>query len=226
MLKHSVFIAGMLVLATLGGCYSAPQTQLQTQAQGEVSLKADQYSIQIGFTAQAQSSDTALAELEMALVGFLEWKDTAGFDVVTQNESVQPIYHYPSNGPRKLSGYQAHHSYIVKGMSLEQYAQAMKALAQFKPESLYQGEVGVSEQERKHALAQAYEMAYAANQAKLSTLMNLANLCEPKVETIKEYTQSHGAPRAMMMEAKSSAPVASEHTVNVRLDMTWLASEC
>jgi len=226
MLKHSVFMVGVLVLAALSGCDSTPQAQLQTQAQGEVSLKADQYSIQIGFTAKAESSDSALAKLNSRLLGFLDWKDAVGFDVVTQNESVQPIYHYPSNGPRTLSGYQAHHGYRVKGMDLEEYAQAMKTLAQFEPESLYQGEVGVGEDDRQQALAQAYALAYQANQKKLSTLMSLADLCEPKVESIKEYSQSHGAPRAMMMEAKSSAPVANEHKISVRLDMTWQASGC
>lgn len=226
MLKKLGCLGLFTALIGLTGCFASNETQILTQAQGEVSLKADQYSIQIGFMAQADASDNALAKLDAALSDFLNWKDAAGFDVVTQHTSVQPMYHYPSNGPRVLSGYQAHHRYMVKGMGLEEYAQAMKTLAQFKPESLYQGEVGVGEDDRKQALVHAYELAYAANRDKLSTLMGLAQLCEPSVASMKEYTQSHSAPRGMMMEAKSSAPVANEHKVLVRLEITWQVSGC
>ncbi len=224
--KAIVWAMAAVFLLSATGCYEAGQTQLHTQAQGEVTLTANEYSIQIGFVEQGESSEAALAKLNAALVGFLQWKDGAGFKVVTQNQSVQPMYHYPNNGPRVLSGYQARHGFNVTGMDLLQYSQAMTRLAAFKPESLYQGEVGVSDAERKQALAQAYELAYGANQDKLSTLMGLAGLCEPKVESMKEYTQSHGAPRAMMMEAASSAPVANEHKISVRLDITWQATDC
>jgi len=216
---------GLALMASLTGCFATDSTKLHTQAQGEVALKADQYSIRLGFVEQGSTSEAALAKLNGNLAGFIKWKDKSGYDVVTESESVQPMYHYPKDGPRQITGYQAQHGFKVKGLSLQQYDQAMEKLASLKPASLYQGEVGVSESIRKQAMSQAYELAYTANKEKLKTLMGLAKLCWPSVLDIKEYTNSHGAPRAMMMEAKS-APVASEHTISVRLEMTWQASGC
>jgi uncharacterized protein YggE len=225
MFKQMGLIGLVVALSGLAGCIATDGTQIYTQAQGEVALKADQYSVQLAFSQQAKTSEAALSQLNTSLVEFLKWKKASGFNVVTQSESVQPMYHYPNNGPRALTGYQAQHSFNVKGLSLQQYDDAMKKLASFKPESLYQGEVGVSEAIRKQASQQAYEMAYAANKEKLKTLTGLAKLCWPKVKEIKEHTNSYGAPRAMMMEAKS-APVANEHTISVRLEITWQVSGC
>jgi uncharacterized protein YggE len=225
MLKQIGLVSGLVVCASLAGCFPSDSTQLYTQAQGEVALKADQYTIQLGFTEQAKSSEAALANLNTNLTAFIKWKNASGFDVVTQAESVQPMYHYPKDGQRQLDGYQAQHSFKVKGLSLQQYDSTMKKLASFKPESLYQGEVGVSESIRKQTMQQAYELAYTGNKEKLKTLTGLAKLCWPSVIEIKEHTNSHGAPRAMMMEAKS-APVANEHTISVRLEIIWQASAC
>jgi len=213
------------LLLSLTGCFSVDSAQVHTQAQGEVALKADQYAIELGFSAQASTSEDALAKLNASLVDFMTWKDASGFDVVTQNQSVQPVYHYPKDGLRQLKAYQAQHRFKVKSLSLQQYTDAMGQLSALKPESLYQGEVGVSESVRKQAIQQAYALAYAANQEKLKTLLDLSKLCWPAVQEIKEYTNSHGVPRAMMMEAKS-APVANEHTISVRLEITWKASAC
>jgi uncharacterized protein YggE len=224
-MKQIGLIGCLLVSLGLFGCVEQDKTQLYTQAQGEVALKADQYSVQLGFSVQDKTNEGALRKLKASIEGFLKWKDTSGFDVVTQSESVQPMYHYPKDGIRQLRAYEAQHRFAVKGLSLQQYTDAMITLASFKPESLYQGEVGVSESIRKQAMDKAYERAYIANQEKLTRLMSLANLCWPKVGEIKEYSHSQGIPRGMMMEAKS-APVANEHTVSVRLEMTWNASGC
>ncbi|WP_283789300.1 SIMPL domain-containing protein [Bermanella sp. WJH001] len=225
MLKKIGSVGLLAVLFGLAGCLATGEAQILTQGQGEVALKADQYSIQLGFSEQALSSAAALAKLNGSLAGFIKWKNASGFNVSTQNESVQPIYQYPKNQPRQITGYQAQHSYIVKGLNLQQYDNTMKTLAAFKPESLYQGEVGVSESIRKQAEQQAYDLAYQANRERMKTLTALAKLCWPKVKEIKEYSNSHGGPRVMMMEAKS-APVANEHTISVRLEMIWQASEC
>jgi uncharacterized protein YggE len=138
---------------------------------------------------------------------------------------VRPLYTYPKEGLRQLSAYEAQHRFKVKALTLQQYADTMTRLSQFKPQTLNQGEVGVSETVRQQALQQAYADAYRGNQEKLKTLMGLAELCSPTVLDMKEYTNSHGAPRAMMMEAKS-APVANEHVISVRLEISWQASAC
>lgn len=220
-----IWAAVAAFLLSLTGCFSVDSAQVHTQAQGEVALKADQYAIELGFSAQASTSEGALAKLNASLVDFMAWKDASGFDVVTQNQSVQPVYHYPKDGLRELRAYQAQHRFKINNLSLQQYTDAMGQLSALKPESLYQGEVGVSESIRKQAMQQAYALAYAANQEKLKTLLDLSKLCWPAVKEIKEYTNSHGSPRAMMMEAKS-APVANEHTISVRLEITWQASAC
>ncbi len=225
MLKRIGYMGLLLALTGLVGCFPTDDIQIHTQAQGEVALKADQYSVQVGFSAQAKTSEAALAKLNANLADFLTWKKASGFNVVTQNESVQPMYHYPRDSQRELTGYQAQHSFNVKGLSLIQYDDTMKKLTRLKPESLYQGGVGVGDAIRKKAEQQAYELAYAANREKLKTLTGLANLCWPKVKDIREYTNSHGGPRVMMMEAKS-APVANEHTISVRLEIIWQASGC
>ena len=225
MLKKIGCLGLFTALIGLTGCIATNETQIFTQGQGEVALKADQYSVQVGFSAQANTSSEALVKLNASLAGFMKWKSASGFNVSTQNESVQPTYMYPKNEPRKTTGYQALHSFNVKGLNLKQYDDTMKKLATFKPESLYQGEVGVSDEIRKQAEQQAYDLAYQANKEKMKTLTALAKLCWPKVKEMKEYTNSHGGPRVMMMEAKS-APVANEHIISVRLEMTWQASDC
>ncbi|MFY0642496.1 MAG: SIMPL domain-containing protein [Bermanella sp.] len=225
MLKKIGCLGLLIALIGLTGCFATNETQIFTQGQGEVALKADQYSVQVGFSAQASSSSEALAKLNSGLAGFIKWKSASGLNVSTQNESVQPVYFYPKNQPREITAYKAQHSFSVKGLNLKQYDDTMKALAAFKPESLYQGEVGVSDSIRKQAEQQAYDLAYIANKEKMKTLTALAKLCWPKVKEMKEYTNSHGGPRVMMMEAKS-APVANEHTISVRLEMTWQASDC
>ena len=221
----SMFVGMMVVFLSLTGCFSVDSAQLHTQAQGEVALKADQYTIELGFSEQAATSEGALAKLNTSLLDFITWKDASGFDVVTQNQSVQPVYYYPKDGLRELRAYQAQHRFKIKALSLQQYTDAMGQLSALKPESLYQGEVGVSDSIRKQAMQQAYALACAANQEKLKTLLDLSELCWPAVQEIKEYTNARGAPRAMMMEAKA-APVANEQVISVRLEVSWKASAC
>jgi len=218
------FMSLLVSFLLIQGCNDTAMSQVVTQGQGEVALKADEYSLSIYFSGQGKSTSEAMAALNNALDGFYKWREATSFDVVTQSQSVRPQYVHEANKPRSISGYIAQHGFKVKCMNLEQYDKVLKELALLQPESLNQAEIGVSDDRRSVAQKQAYEMAFVANEAKLQTLMGLSELCDPVVERIQEHSQSHIRPR-MMMEAKA-APVANEHTVSVSLDITWRANPC
>lgn len=224
-MKMTIWLLTVAMALLVSGCNDQQWSQLNTQGVGEITLKADEYDIQVSFEGKGENSEGALKALNSNLNAMMNWKASVDFNVVAQHQSVRPEYHYEPNKPRQISGYVATQSFKVEGMNLEQYTQEMQTIASFNPQSLNQGEVHVSEVVRKQALGQAYALAFAANQEKLDTLLGLSHLCEPQVQTIQEHTNAIGHPRAMMMEAKSE-PVASEQTVSVTLQITWRAEAC
>ena len=224
-MKAIVLFGAVFFLAILQGCSDNRATQIKTQADGEVSLKADLYDLQVSFKGQGETSEEALSALAVKQAEFMQWQQQSGQDVVSQNQSVRPEYHYPKQGKREISGYVAQQSFRIKNMNLQVFSDTMTRLASFKPETLNQGNVSISELHRQKALTQAYDIAYQANVAKRDTLMTLSGLCQGHALNIQESTNSQGIPRVMMMEAKS-APVANEHTVTVTLDITWVAQPC
>ncbi|GAA6136147.1 oxidative stress defense protein [Oceaniserpentilla sp. 4NH20-0058] len=213
------------VIFLFTGCSENVTTQLTTQGRAEIPLQADQYSILVNFAAQGQTSEQALSKLTQAQQGFLKWKDDSKQKVVTQYQSVNPQYHYPKQGKRTLSGYQAVHRFQVQALDLQQYTKAMTKISEFNPQSLNQGEVGVSADKQQGALKRAYDQAFKANEQKVNLMLKAADLCHPQVVSMQEQSSAPTFPRTMMMEAKS-APVANEKTISVTLDITWQASNC
>ena len=100
-MKRITLISSILILALMQGCTEQQTSQIKTQAMGEVALKADVYELHISFKGVAASSPDAMLALEQAQADFMLWEKESGFEVVSQNRSIRPEYHYPKQGKRK-----------------------------------------------------------------------------------------------------------------------------
>lgn len=228
LIKKPTVIAALLVLLSGCGTSVLPEGRIHTQASVKDALVADEYRLRIDFSVRSPKQNQLNGLLATQTDPFVVWAQQS-FDqsqLVSESVSMQPIYEYPVNQPRQQAGYEIQQGYLLKGLSQQQYRQALSKLSDFAVRSFSLDSVQASEGARAISEARMMATAYEKNQQQAQALASLAGLCGLQAIDVKPQQHHVPQPRVMMMEAKSMDAPPSEQTMGLNLAVSWAAYPC
>jgi uncharacterized protein YggE len=123
----SVAAAAALLLAATGAAQAQPSdaafhaTTLHLSAYGEVKIKPDMASLQLGVTTEAPTAQAAMQDNAARMNAVIAAVRAAGIraeDVQTSGLNLNPQYRYEQNQPPQLTGYQASNMVTVSAHDL------------------------------------------------------------------------------------------------------------
>jgi len=219
-------VTAALLLVGLTACKEV--ASLQTQANAQAQVVANEYRLFINFKQVNKEQKDLMAALQKQSAQFVGWFNQQFNQEQLVGESIrlQPVYEYPKNQARQLISYEGSQRFSLVGLTFKQYTQLMQELASFKAESYGLQSVRASDAAVSDTRAKLVEDAFKKNQDKARHLAQLSNLCELKVADIKEYDQGGSQPRMMSMRTKEDSNAPSHQSHSVRVEVTWSANPC
>ena len=219
-------ISAVLLLAGLTACKD--EASLQTQANAQAQVVANEYELFVNFKQANKDQAVLMASLQKQSTHFIGWfnEHFSKGNLVGESIRLQPMYEYPKHQVRQLVSFEGSQRFSLVGLSFEQYNQLMQELPVFKAESFGLQGVKASKEAMTESRIKLVEEAFAKNQAKARHLAQLSNLCEIEVTDIKEYDQGGSQPRMMSMRMKEDSNAPSNQSHSVRLEVTWSAYPC
>lgn len=219
-------IAAVCLLVGLTACKDV--ASLQTQANAQAQVVANEYQLFIHFKQVNPDQSLLMASLQKQSAQFVGWfnQHFNKEQLVGESIRLQPMYEYPKHQVRQLVSYEGSQRFSLIGLTFEQYNQLMQELPTFKAESFGLQNVRASEKAMTESRVKLVEEAFAKSQAKAHHLAQLSSLCEIKVVDIKEYDQGGAQPRMMSMRMKEDSNAPSNQSHSVRLEVTWSAYPC
>jgi uncharacterized protein YggE len=133
---RTILAAAVLCFAAAGAAQAQPgdaafhATTFRLSAYGEVKIKPDMASLQLGVTTEAPTAQAAMQENALRMNAVIAAVRAAGIraeDVQTSGLNLNPQYRYEQNQPPQLTGYQASNMVTVAAHDLSKAGAVLDA---------------------------------------------------------------------------------------------------
>ncbi|HYP13092.1 MAG TPA: SIMPL domain-containing protein [Bryobacteraceae bacterium] len=203
-------LIGLLCLAAVGtwGCFAQGTSIVQgvtAHGEAEITVKPDQFTIQIGVVTQAATADAAAAQNSKQttdVISAVKGALGAGVDIKTSAYSLQPNYNYRPNAAPTITGYTANNMVQVTSSDLMLAGKVVDAATKVGANNIQGIQFSVKDEQtaRAEALRQAARKARANAEAlaaglgmKLGPVISITDGEPVRVFPVREMSMAKAA---------------------------------
>jgi uncharacterized protein YggE len=187
-----------------------PETTITLNGRGSVEHAPDIAMITVGVSVEAETASTAMNQQSQKMNGVFAAVKAAGVadrDMQTSNLSLNPVYEYPENKPRRLTGYNASNQLTIKVRDLKNLGKTLDATVKGGGNTIHGISFSIDKPESYQNEARVEAIKDAAAKAEL-----YANAVGYKVKRIVTVSENEFYPEPIPMVARMQVADAAEST--------------